>query len=199
VLIALGALAIVAALAYTGGPWPYGYRPWARCSCSCSSASSRSSGRRTCRRAASKPLFFAAALPPGALITAILVVNNLRDIPTDAVAGKRTLAVVMGKRATQREYALLLAVAYLVPVAMVVAGLAGITPAGGEAPLLPFVLLPLLTLPIARPLLATVMTFGEPRELNLVLKGTARLSFLHGMLFAAGLGIAGAALGGLAG
>ena len=72
-------------------------RRWARCSCSCSSGWSRWSGRRTCRRGRLDPLFFAAAIPPGALITAILVVNNLRDIPTDAAAGKRTLAVVLGR------------------------------------------------------------------------------------------------------
>ena len=77
---------------------------WARCSCSSSSASWRWPGRRTCRPSSSTPLFVAAAIPPGALITAILVVNNLRDIPTDTAAGKRTLAVVLGERARRREY-----------------------------------------------------------------------------------------------
>jgi len=58
----------------------------------------------------------------GALITAILVVNNLRDIPTDAAAGKRTLAVALGRRATAVEYGLLLALAFAVPVALLLAG-----------------------------------------------------------------------------
>ena len=60
-------------------------------------------------------LFLVVSVPPGALITAILVVNNLRDIPTDTAAGKRTLAVVMGKRRTQAEYGALLGTAYFVP------------------------------------------------------------------------------------
>ena len=52
------------------------------------------------------------------------------------------------------------------------------------------VALPLFTLTLARPLLRTVATFDEPRELNLVLKGTARLSLVFGLLFAVGLAVA---------
>ena len=92
--------------------------PSARSSSSSSSGSSPWSARRTSRRCALEPLFVVAAIPPGALITAILVVNNLRDIPTDTAAGKRTLAVVLGRERTAVEYALLLAVAYAVPALM---------------------------------------------------------------------------------
>ena len=53
-------------------------------------------------------------------------------------------------------------------------------------------LLPVLALPIASPLLRTVRTFTEPRQLNLVLKGTARLALVYGLLFAAGLALGGA-------
>jgi len=63
----------------------------------------------------------------------------------------------------------------------------------------PFALLPLLTLPMASPLLRVVRTFHEPPELNLVLKGTARLSLVFSLLFALGLALAGASFGGLAG
>ena len=144
-----------------------------------------------------QPLFVVAAIPPGALITAILVVNNLRDIPTDTAAGKRTLAVVMGKRWTQGEYGALLGVAYAVPLVLLVAWLAGGGPdRGGPLPMVlaftpGLVLLPLLTLPMVRPLLGTIREFGEPRELNLVLKGTARLSLAFGLLFALGLALFG--------
>jgi 1,4-dihydroxy-2-naphthoate octaprenyltransferase len=128
-------------------------------------------------------LFVAASIPAGALITAILVVNNLRDIPTDRAAGKRTLAVMMGVGGTRIEYLALLAAAYLVPLGLVIVGRA------------PWVLAPLLSLPMAWPLVRRVQGFDEPRELNPVLKGTARLALLFGVLFA--LGLSAAAPGGL--
>lgn len=127
-----------------------------------------------------EPLFVAAAVPVGALITAILVVNNLRDIPTDTAAGKRTLAVILGARATTVEFAVLLLIAFFIPVALAVAGW-GVT-----------ILLPLLALPLVRPVLRTVRTFTEPRQLNPVLKATARLALVHSVLFAIGLAIGGA-------
>ena len=200
VLIALGVLAVVAALAYTGGPFPYGYRALGEVFVFIFFGLVAVVGTAYLQAGRLEPLFFAAAVPPGALITAILVVNNLRDIPTDAAAGKRTLAVVLGKRATQREYALLLALAYLVPVGLVALWAAtGASPNGGTSGLVPFVLLPLITLPMATSLLRAVRAFWEPRELNPVLKGTARLALVFSLLFALGLALAGASLGGLSG
>jgi 1,4-dihydroxy-2-naphthoate octaprenyltransferase len=109
----------------------------------------------------------------------ILVVNNLRDIPTDRAAGKRTLAVMLGRRATAAEYALLLAAAFAVPIVLLFGGY-GIVE-----------LLPLVSVPLAVPLLRTVRDFREPRELNPVLKGTARLDLAFGVLFAAALALRG--------
>jgi len=199
VLAALGALAIIAALAYTGGPFPYGYRALGEVFVFVFFGLVAVVGTAYLQALRLDAVFFAAAIPPGALITAILVVNNLRDIPTDTEAGKRTLAVVIGRRWTQVEYAGLLAVAYAVPIGLVVAWLVsgvaqdrGVTTIPDDAA----VLLPLLTLPMARPLLRTVRTFAEPRELNPVLKGTARLSLWFGLLFALGLGLAGLTAGG---
>ena len=177
VLLALGALAIVAALAYTGGPWPYGYRGLGEVFVFVFFGLVAVVGTAFLQAGQVAPLFVAAAVPVGALTTAILVVNNLRDIPTDAAAGKRTLAVILGRRATVAEYRLLLAVAFIVPVALLVAGRG-----------LP-VLLPLLAVPLALPLERTVRTFAEPRQLNPVLKGTARLALVHGLLLAIGLAI----------
>jgi 1,4-dihydroxy-2-naphthoate polyprenyltransferase len=199
VLIALGLLAVVAALAYTGGPFPYGYRALGEVFVFIFFGLVAVIGTAYLQVGRLESLFLAAALPPGALITAILVVNNLRDIPTDAAVGKRTLAVVLGERGTQVEYALLLAIAYAVPVALVVLWLAGAGPPASATPLAAALLLPLLTLPMAWPLLRTVRQFGERRELNLALKGTARLSLLHSLLFAVGLALAGFASGGAAG
>lgn len=198
VLLALGGLAIVAALAYTGGPFPYGYRAMGEVFVFIFFGLVAVAGTAYLQDLVMQPLYLVAALPPGALITAILVVNNLRDIPTDTAAGKRTLAVVLGERATQAEYALLLAVSYLVPVVLAALWALDGRPRGGASPMGLFVLLPLLTVPMALPLLRRVRTFGERRELNLVLKGTARLSLAHGLLFALGMTLAGISLEGLA-
>ena len=121
VLLALGALAIVAALAYTGGPWPYGYRGLGEVFVFVFFGLVAVVGTAFLQAGQIAPLFVAAAVPVGALTTAILVVNNLRDIPTDAAAGKRTLAVILGRRATVVEYRLLLAVGAAV-MAMSVSG-----------------------------------------------------------------------------
>ena len=103
------------------------------------------------------------------------MVNNLRDIPTDRAAGKRTIAVMVEKSGAQIEYAALLGVAYVVPIQLALLH--------GSA----LLLAPLMTLPLAVPLLRTVRAFGDPRQLNAVLKGTARLAFVFAVLFAFGL------------
>ncbi|MFL5689191.1 MAG: 1,4-dihydroxy-2-naphthoate polyprenyltransferase [Chloroflexota bacterium] len=177
VLLIIGILAVIAALAYTGGPWAYGYRGLGEVFVFLFFGFVAVVGTAYLQAGRVDPVFWVAAVPVGALTTAILVVNNLRDIPTDALAGKRTLAVMLGVRRTRLEYAALLLVAFIVPVVLVAAG-------RGLA-----VLLPLVALPVASPLLRTVRTFTEPRQLNLVLKGTARLALIFGLLFAAGLTI----------
>ncbi len=178
-IVGLGLLAIVAALAYTGGPWPYGYRGLGEVFVFVFFGLVAVVGTAYLQALRFEPLFAVAAIPIGALTTAILVVNNLRDIPTDAAAGKRTLAVMMGRRATAMEYAFLLAAAFAVPIGLMLAGF-GIVQ-----------LLPLLSAPLVGPLLRTVRDFREPRQLNPVLKGTARLDLAFGVLFAAALALRG--------
>ena len=179
VLVGLGGLAIVAALAYTGGPWPYGYRGLGEVFVFVFFGLVAVVGTAYLQGLRFEPLFVAAAIPVGALTTAILVVNNLRDIPTDTAAGKRTLAVILGRGPTTVEYAVLLAAAFAVPIGLLLAGF-GIAQ-----------LLPLCAAPLVRPLLRTVRDFREPRELNAVLKGTARLDLAFGLLFAASLALRG--------
>ena len=120
-----------------------------------------------------------ASLPVGALATCVLVVNNLRDRETDVRAGKRTLAVRLGRRGAILEYAALLALAYAAPAWLFLV-------AGWRWP----VLLPLLSLPLAAALLRAVAT-EEGRALNARLGGTARLLLVHGALLALGLVLAG--------
>ena len=179
VLLVVGVLAVIAALAYTGGPWAYGYRGLGEVFVFLFFGFVAVVGTAYLQTGRVEPLFWAAAVPVGALTTAILVVNNLRDIPTDTAAGKRTLAVMLGDRRTRLEYTALLLVAFLVPVGLVVAGRNLVT------------MIPLFTLPLASPLQRTVRTFTRPQELNLVLKGTARLALIFGVLFAVGLAIEG--------
>ncbi len=178
-LLALGGLAIVAALAYTGGPWPYGYRGLGEVFVFVFFGLVAVIGTAYLQAFRFEPVFVAAAVPVGALTAAILVVNNLRDIATDSAAGKRTLAVILGRRATQLEYGLLLLAAFAVPVGLLLAGF-------GVVQLLPF-----LAAPLALPLLRTVRDFTEPRQLNPVLKGTARLALVFGLLFATALAVHG--------
>ncbi len=179
ILLVIGALAIGAAIAYTGGPWPYGYRGLGDVFVFVFFGLVAVIGTAYLQVGRVEPLFAAAAIPVGALTTAILVVNNLRDIPTDTAAGKRTLAVILGVRGTRAEYLSLLVAAFIIPVLLVAAG-RGLV-----------VLLPLVALPIAAPLLRTVRTFDEPRQLNPALKGTARLALAYGVLFAIGLALDG--------
>jgi 1,4-dihydroxy-2-naphthoate octaprenyltransferase len=107
----------------------------------------------------------------------VLLVNNLRDIPTDTAAGKRTLAVRIGDRASRRLYAVVLAAAYA-GVALGVAVRALPVPA----------LLTLLALPLARTPL-TVVAHGRGGELVAGLVATARLHLVTGVLLTAGLAL----------
>ena len=170
-----------ALLAYTGGPWPYGYHGLGEVFVFVFFGLVAVAGTTYLQTGRLEPLALAAAVPVGALVTAILVVNNLRDIESDRGAGKRTLAVRFGERGAVIEYELLLAVAYLVPVALFLAWT------------LPFrgLLLPLLSLPLALPLLRVVRAGGDPRRLNAVLRGTARLSLAHSVLLAVGVAVPG--------
>jgi 1,4-dihydroxy-2-naphthoate octaprenyltransferase len=115
------------------------------------------------------------AVPMGLLITAILVVNNLRDIETDRTAGKRTLAVRLGAGGARAEYLLCLLGAYAAPALM---WLAGAAPA--------WALLAWLSAPLALPPLRAVYT-QRGRTLNAALAGTGRLALAWAVCFSIGL------------
>ncbi len=116
-----------------------------------------------------------AAAPVGALITAILVVNNIRDIASDAKAGKRTLAVMLGRTGARVEFVLLVAASYAAPIALCARGASG-----------RWVLLTLLSLPLAAHLVRAICR-EEGRALNRVLARTAQLALLFSALFAVGI------------
>ncbi len=178
-VLATGALAMVALLAYTGGPWPYGYHALGEPFVFVFFGLVAVSGTAFLQAGRLEAGFVIASFPVGALVTAILVVNNLRDIDADRAAGKRTLAVALGPAATRFEYDLLLLVACLVPLAGAVAG--------ARAALL----LPLATTPVALRLARTIHAPGDPRRLNRVLRDTARLALAFSLLYGVGLALSG--------
>jgi 1,4-dihydroxy-2-naphthoate octaprenyltransferase len=179
-VVVIGLCSIVAGVAYTGGPYPLGYHGLGDLFVMIFFGFVAVCGTVFVQTGAVPPLAWLAAVPVGAIATAVLVVNNVRDRETDVKAKKRTLAVRFGRRAGVVEYAALLALAYAAPVAAVVVL--------GRSP---WALLPLLTLPLAARLVRTLAT-TEGKPLNPCLAGTARLLLFHGALFAGG--IAGPAL-----
>ena len=173
-ILAIGLASIAAGVLYTGGPWPFGYHGLGDVVVFVFFGLAAVMGTAYLHTGVFDGLALVASIPVGCLVTAILVVNNLRDVDTDRETGKHTLAVILGRSATRAEYLALLVVAYLVPVAQVVAGQS------------PWRLLPLVSLPLAARLVRRV--YGEEgRPLNLALKGTGQLHLLFGTLYAIGL------------
>jgi 1,4-dihydroxy-2-naphthoate octaprenyltransferase len=169
VVVAIGIGSIAAGIAYTAGPFPLGYHGLGDVFVMIFFGFVAVCGTAFVQLGGVPSLALWASVPVGALATCLLVVNNLRDRETDARAGKRTLAVRLGRGGALAEYYLLVAAAYAVPVAI-----------GGWA------MLPLVTLPLAVPLCVQVAR-REGRPLNDTLAGTARLLLLHSLLFAVGL------------
>ncbi len=172
----LGALAIAAGLGYTAGPWPLGYHGLGDLTVFFFFGVVAVAGTGFVQTHHLSALALAAALPMGFLVTSILAVNNLRDIDTDVRAGKRTLAVRMGRTNARRYTAALIGGAYP---ALAVLGIAFDTSAG--------ILLPLLTLPWAARLMRTVLSRDDAPSLNGALVGCARLHAGFGTLLALGL------------
>lgn len=176
VVIAIGVASIIAAIIYTGGPWPIGYNALGDLFTFVFFGVVAVVGTVYVQTGTFPLLAWLAAIPVGCTVTAILVVNNLRDIHTDRAAAKTTLAVVMGERGTRAWYLFLVVVAYAVVPAVDLIG--------GASPL---VLLVALSLPWAIAPLRAVVTGVAGRALNPVLKQTAQLHLFFGLFFALGL------------
>jgi 1,4-dihydroxy-2-naphthoate polyprenyltransferase len=175
VVILLGICAILAALAYTGGPFPYGYYGLGDLSVFLFFGVAAVMGTYYVQAKAVSALSLWSSLPMGFLITAILVVNNLRDIRTDRQAGKKTLAVRLGESSTRREYLLCLVGAYSVPVVTSAIGLTYW-----------WVLLSWLSIPLAFYWAREVFR-QQGRPLNRALAGTGQLVLVYAILFSLGL------------
>ena len=174
-ILVVGAASILAALLYTGGPLPFGYRGLGDLFVFIFFGLTAVCGTYYVQAGTLSLAVLATAVPVGFLITAILVVNNLRDIETDARAGKRTLAVLIGAKNTRRQYLALLVLAYSVTFLLwLVFGLGA------------SVLLPCLSLPLAARRAYSIFT-AKGKELNSVLAATAQLSLQFSLLLSLGI------------
>ena len=176
-LFVVGALAIAAGWFYTGGPRPYGYAGLGEAFVFVFFGVVATAGSSYVQSGSLQGLALAASVPVGLLATALLVVNNLRDIPGDTSAAKRTLAVRLGEQRTRVLYVAMVVGAFVaVPF---VAGLGG-RPAGAIC--LFAVLL------AARPV-STVLSGAQGRDLIAVLGATGRVQLAFGALLTLGLAL----------
>lgn len=176
-LFLVGAGAIAAGWFYTGGPKPYGYSGLGEIFVFVFFGVVATAGSAYVQTGSLSALGLGASVPVGLLATALLVINNLRDIPGDTKVGKRTLAVRLGDKRTRFLYvAMILGAFMLVPV---VSGLGG-RPFGAAA---------LLAVLLARVPVVKVLTGATGPGLIEVLGDTGKVQLLFGVLFAGGLSI----------
>lgn len=177
-VLLIGLACIAAAIAYSGGPLPFGYYGLGDLAVFLFFGPVAVCGTYFTQAVRVDPVAIWASLPMGFLIVAILVVNNLRDIATDRSTGKRTLAVRLGAIGARREYTLCLFAAYLVPLVMVALGAASA-----------WMLLAWISLPLAFRQNQMIWQL-EGRPLNQALAGTGQLTLVYALLFSLGLVIA---------
>jgi 1,4-dihydroxy-2-naphthoate octaprenyltransferase len=175
VIIIIGIAAILSAIAYTGGPFPLGYYGLGDIFVFLFFGVTAVAGTYFIHAGTVSPAAWWMTIPPGLIITGILVVNNLRDLENDRKAGKHTMAVRLGEQETKIEYVLCMVVAYLIliPVAWL--------------NVIPWLsLLAWLSLPIAIQATKVVLT-QKGRLLNRALAGTGQTALLFSILFWIGL------------
>jgi 1,4-dihydroxy-2-naphthoate octaprenyltransferase len=178
-LLLVGAACLAAGWFYTGGPRPYGYLGLGEVFVFVFFGLVATAGTTFVLVERLTALSLGAGVPVGLLATALLVVNNLRDIPSDAASGKRTLAVRLGDRRTRSLYVGLLALA--VVVAVVVALVSGRL----------WALAALVAVPAARGPVQRVLCGARGPALIPVLGGTGRVQLVFGAGFALGLWLGG--------
>ena len=175
-LLLVGAASILAGVLYTGGPKPYGYEGLGEVFVFLFFGIVAVAGSFFVQVKHLDWEAFALAVPVGLIAAGLLVVNNVRDIETDRRAGKRTLAVRLGRPRTRVMFAAMIYLAYaLTPVTWVF------------GPLKPWLFLPWLTLPLATRVVRVVRNRSDGRSLNQVLAQTGLLQLIFCTLLAAGV------------
>jgi len=174
-LLLLGIAAVGAAWFYTGGSRPYGYRALGEVSVFAFFGVGAVAGTAYVQMDRLAWLAIAAAVPVGLLACALLVINNLRDIPTDEATGKRTLAVVLGDRRTRVLYAGCVWAPFAVAAAM--------------AAVAPLTLITLAAVPLSVQPVRQVLRATTGPGLIAVLGQTGRLQLAFGLLLTVGLAV----------
>jgi len=175
-MLAVGAVSIAAGVLYTGGPRPYGYAGLGELFVFLFFGLVAVAGSYYVQAERLTAESLALAVPVGLLAAAVLVVNNVRDLDTDRRAGKRTLAVKLGRRNARGLFVAMIVVSYAVAIAI---------PALGG--LSWWVLLVLGSLPLAPPLARTVVEQSDGPALNGALAATGRLLGVYSSLLALGV------------
>jgi 1,4-dihydroxy-2-naphthoate polyprenyltransferase len=176
-LLVIGLTSILCGIAYTGGPWPLAYLGLGDVFVFIFFGLVAVAGTYFVQAGEVTRSALLAGVPIGALATNILVVNNYRDVETDAVARKRTLVVRFGRRAARLQYLAALALAFVLPVFFWRRGFSA------------WVLLPLLLLPVAVAHWRRLVESKTPNELIALLGATGKLLAVYAALFAAGLAL----------
>ena len=173
-LILIGCLAILAAWFYTGGSKPYGYSGFGEISVFVFFGLVATVGSSYVQSQTIESISILCSVPVGLLASALLVVNNFRDIETDSETGKQTFAVRLGKAKTQTFFALLLlgSLGMYVLIAMLYTYLALIT---------------LVAIPLSLKLIKDIYTKESAEDLIKILENTAKLHLLAGILLSIGL------------
>jgi 1,4-dihydroxy-2-naphthoate octaprenyltransferase len=175
-LLVVGVASILAGVLYTGGPRPYGYEGLGELFVFVFFGIVAVVGSYYVQAEQLRWEAFALAVPVGLLSSAILVVNNVRDIDTDRRAGKRTLAVRLGRERTRVLFAAMVVVSFAIP--------PGTWAFGG---LTAWLLLTLSALPLAPSLIETVSTRTDGPALNGALGAAGRLLAVFSLLLSAGV------------
>jgi 1,4-dihydroxy-2-naphthoate polyprenyltransferase len=175
-LIAVGAASILAGVLYTGGPRPYGYEGLGELFVFLFFGIVAVTGSYFVQVQSLPWQAFVCAVPVGLLASAILVVNNVRDLETDRRAGKRTLAVRLGRDRTRALYAATLVVAFLLaPLPWILGSMSA------------WLFLSWVTIPLAVRLARVVRTRADGPALNAALARTGALQLLFCVLLSAGI------------
>ena len=176
IILAIGISSLVFGIMYTGGPFPLGYNGLGDIFVFVYFGIVATMTTYYLNTLEWSSMSFWASFIPGALSTNILVVNNLRDIAQDKLSGKKTLGVLLGEKALQWEYTLLLALALAIPPHFYFRLDASLC-----------IFFPYLSVPLSLKLLAEIWSHQKKSTLNGTLEKTAAFMFVYGVLFTVGL------------
>jgi 1,4-dihydroxy-2-naphthoate octaprenyltransferase len=174
-LIAVGAAAVAAAWFYTGGSHPYGYQGLGEVAVFAFFGLAAVAGTAYVQMVGFSWLELLAAIPAGLLSCALLMINNLRDIGSDAEVGKRTLAVRLGDRRSRAVYIASLLLPFVAALALI--------------PARPLAALTVVTVPLAWGPIQAVRSGAAGPTLIKALGQTGRLQLAFGIMFTIGLAV----------